>query len=187
MRLDLFTSRGFDRGAPRWKEALWLLANGLLLSSWLPGAAWRRALLSAFGARIGRGVIFKPGVRVKFPWRLEIGAHAWIGEDVWLDTLAPVRIGAHACLSQGVYVCTGSHDWSSESFDLVTNSVTIADHAWLGAQSCLAPGAYLEEGAVLSMAAFGRGHLAAWTIYSGNPATIRKLRPRCQGDVHRNS
>ncbi|MBW4985691.1 WcaF family extracellular polysaccharide biosynthesis acetyltransferase [Mameliella sp. CS4] len=177
MRLDRYTSGGFDRGAPRWKEALWLVADGLLLASWLPGSGWRRGLLAAFGARLGVGVVVKPGVRVKFPWRLTVGDHSWIGEDVWIDNLAPVTIGAHACLSQGAYVCTGSHDWSRESFDLITRPVSIADHAWLGARACLAPGATLEEGAVLAMAGFGQGRLVAWTIHAGNPATPRRARP----------
>lgn len=178
MRLDRFSSAGFDRGAPRWKEALWIIAGGLLFSSWLPGSAWRRSLLAAFGARIGRGVVLKPGLRVKFPWRLSIGDHAWIGEDVWIDNLAEVTIGAHACLSQGAYLCTGSHDWGKEAFDLITRAITIGDHAWLGARASLAPGSVLGEGAVLAMAGFGHGHLEAWMIHAGNPATPQRPRPR---------
>lgn len=117
----------------------------------------------------------KPGVRVKFPWRLSVGDHAWIGEQVWIDNLAEVSVGAHACLSQGAYLCTGSHDWSSEAFDLITRPIVIEDHAWLGAGAALAPGAIMRKGAVLSMAAFGRGELSEWTIYAGNPAApVRK-------------
>lgn len=175
MRLDRYTAAGFDRGAPRWKEALWVGFGCVLLASWLPGSAWRRLLLIAFGARIGSGVVLKPGVRVKFPWRLSVGDHAWIGEQVWIDNLAEVSVGAHACLSQGAYLCTGSHDWSSEAFDLITRPIVIEDHAWLGAGAALAPGAIMRKGAVLSMAAFGRGELSEWTIYAGNPAApVRK-------------
>ena len=88
MRLDLYTTEGFQRGRPAWLEAIWLLVQPLLISSPLPGSRLRVLLLRLFGARIGRGVTIKPGVMVKFPWRLEIGDHSWIGEHVWLDNLA---------------------------------------------------------------------------------------------------
>ncbi|MBP1804842.1 WcaF family extracellular polysaccharide biosynthesis acetyltransferase [Rubellimicrobium aerolatum] len=176
MRLDLYDASGFQRGAPRWKEALWLVLDGALVSSWLPGSGWRTRLLRLFGARIGAGVVIKPGVHVKFPWRLAIGAHCWIGERVWIDNLAPVIIGDHACLSQGAYLCTGSHDWSRERFDLVTTPIAIGDHAWICAGASLAPGAVLEEGAVLGMASLGRGRLPAWTLSAGVPA--RPVSPR---------
>lgn len=176
MRLDRFSSVGFDRGAPRAVEALWLVVNGLLLSSWLPGSAWRVRLLRAFGAQLGRGVVIKPGVRVKFPWRLRVGDHSWIGEGVWIDNLAEVRIGAHACLSQGAYLCTGSHDWSRESFDLITRPIAVADHAWVGAQAMLAPGAKLGTGAVLGMGSLGKGDMTPWTIHAGRPGRPQRVR-----------
>ena len=83
MRLDTFSAASFERGASRITEAFGLLVSGILVLSWLPGSGWRVWLLRAFGARIGQGVVLKPGVRVKFPWRLEVGDHSWIGEDVW--------------------------------------------------------------------------------------------------------
>src|SRR5882672_9870749 len=113
VRLDLYKAKDFDRGRSRWVEATWLLAQSILLASPLWGTRLRVIVLQLFGARIGRGVTIKPGVRVKFPWRLKIGNHCWIGEDVWLDNLAEILIGDHCCLSQGAYLCTGSHDWSS--------------------------------------------------------------------------
>src|SRR3954452_11502522 len=101
MRLDLYSPNGFNRGRPAWLEAVWLLVQPFLLSSSLPGSRVRVTTLRLFGARIGRGVTIKPHVRVKFPWRLQVGDYSWIGEDVWLDNLAEIRIGQHCCLSQG--------------------------------------------------------------------------------------
>lgn len=178
MLLDRFSNGDFQRGAPRLTEALWLVAEWLLLASWVPGSGWRRALLRAFGARIGNGVVIKPRVRVKFPWRLEVGDHSWIGEKVWIDNLAVVRLGSHVCLSQGAYLCTGSHDWGRESFDLITRPIMIDDHAWIGAFARLAPGSHVESGAVLAMAGMAGGRLAAWTIHRGNPAQPTGPRPK---------
>ena len=64
MRLDRFQNRGFERGRSRLTEALWLLLQGLLVESWIPGSSHRIAVLRLFGAKIGRGVVIKPHVRV---------------------------------------------------------------------------------------------------------------------------
>ena len=69
-------------------------------------------MLTMFGARIGANVVLKPNIRVKFPWRLRIDDNSWVGQDVWIDNLAQVDIGSDTCISQGAYLCTGSHDWS---------------------------------------------------------------------------
>lgn len=174
MRLSTFRNDDFDRGASRLKELAWLIVSGFLVDGPIPGSGWRAALLRAFGAEIGVGVVFKPWVRVKFPWRLEIGDDSWIGEGVWIDNLAPVRIGHDVCISQAAYLCTGNHDWSSPSFDLVTAGITIAPQCWVGARATVAPGTKMQEGAVLGLGAVGRGRLEPWTIYAaGSPAEIR--------------
>ncbi|SLN74542.1 Maltose O-acetyltransferase [Falsiruegeria litorea R37] len=176
MRLDTFSSADFDRSASRATEALWLLLSGLFVASWLPGSGWRVRLLRAFGARIGTGVVMKPSVQIKFPWRLTVGDHTWIGEGVWIDNLAEVHIGSHVCISQGAYLCTGSHDWNKESFDLITRRIVLNDHSWVGAKSIIAPGTKIGDGAVLAMAGLAKGELKSWTVYAGNPASAVRSR-----------
>lgn len=161
----------FDRGAPRIVEALWYLLEGGLLSSIVPGSAWRAALLRLFGARIGKGVVLKPRLRVKFPWRLSIGDHVWLGEAVWIDNLAQVSVGHDSCISQGAYLCTGNHDWRKEGFDLRVSPIEIGDHCWVGAMAKLGPGCVVESGTVVSLGSVVSGRLQAWGIYSGAPAS----------------
>lgn len=36
MQLNGYTTGGFERGVPAWKEALWLLVRGLFFQSWVP-------------------------------------------------------------------------------------------------------------------------------------------------------
>lgn len=181
MDLGTFNNDGFDRGASRAKELLWLILSALLVAGPIPGSRWRAKLLTAFGAQIGPGVVFKPGVRIKFPWRLDIGAQSWIGERVWIDNLADVRIGANVCISQDAYLGTGNHDWTSPGFDLLTAGITIEEQSWVGARASVAPGTYIEAGAVLGMGALGRGRLRGWTIYAaGAPVEVapRREKPR---------
>lgn len=178
MKLSEFDNRDFDRGRAAWVETCWRVLEGLFFGTWIPGSSWRAGLLRMFGARIGCGVVIKPRVRVKFPWRLEVGDHSWIGESVWIDNLAPVRIGADCCLSQGAYLCTGSHDWSARRFDLVVRPIEIADHAWLAAGTQVSAGVAVGEGAVLGLGAVATSDLQPWTIYAGNPAAPVRQRPR---------
>jgi len=176
IELSRFQNSEFDRSRPKWIEALWIVLAALVVSSWVPGSAHRRLLLKAFGAKIGTGVIIKPKVRIKFPWRLEIGDHSWIGEDAWIDNLALVKIGSNACISQGAYLCTGSHDWSSPTFDLIVKPITIADGAWVAAKSTVGPGVTVGEGAVLGLGSTTSKDLDPWSIYSGAPAEFLKKR-----------
>lgn len=176
MRLDLYDNRSFSRARPAWVEALWLVAQWLFLRSPIPGSTHRRLILRVFGARIGRGVIIKPGLRVKFPWRLTVGDYSWLGEDAWIDNLADVSIGAHCCISQAVYLCTGNHDWTAPSFDLRAAPIRICDGAWIAARSVVAPGVTVGEGSILAIGSVATRDLHAWSVNAGSPA--EKIGPR---------
>jgi putative colanic acid biosynthesis acetyltransferase WcaF len=174
--LGTYAPGAFARDRPAIVEALWLAVQALLVSSWLPGSSHRRALLRAFGATIGARVILKPGIRVKFPWRLSIGDNSWIGERAWIDNLAEVRIGADCCVSQGAYLCTGSHDWSQPGFDLITAPITLEPGAWIGARASVGPGVTIGRGAVLGLGSVATRDLDAWTVYAGVPAIAVRQR-----------
>lgn len=176
MRLDLYNNIEFKRGASRLKEIIWLLCGGLLITSWLPGSAWRVLLLRLFGAKIGYGVVIKPKFRVTFPWRMVVGNYCWIGEGVWFDNLAEICLGNHVCVSQGAYFCTGSHDWSKQGFNLIVKPIKVESHSWIGAMSKVGPGVTLGEGSVLSLGSVASRSLVPWSIYAGNPC--REIRKR---------
>ncbi len=132
--------------------------------------------LRIFGASIGKQVVIKPKVNVKFAWLLEVGDHAWIGEHVWIDNLAKVSIGAHSCLSQGVLLQTGNHNYKLPTFDLIVEPIVLEPGVWLGAKSIVCPGTYCSSHAVLSVGSVATGKLDAYGIYKGNPA--QKIRQR---------
>lgn len=159
MQLSSFSSRDFDRGANRFKEAMWLILSGLIVESWLPGSTWRCSLLRLFGAGIGERVVIKPRVRVKFPWRLEIANDVWIGEGVWIDNLGTVSIGHDSCISQGAYFCTGSHDWGRSTFDLIVKPIVVSDHVWVGAKAKIAPGTHIGDFSVVGIGVTISGNL----------------------------
>lgn len=149
-RLDRFALPPGFRGRPDWYVQLWWLVQAILFRP-SPQVlnAWRRWLLRLFGARIGRGVIIRPSARVTYPWKLSIGDHAWVGDDVELYTLGEIRIGAHAVVSQRSYLCTGSHDYMRESFDIYAEPIVIGEQAWLAADVFVAPGVEIGMGTVV--------------------------------------
>ncbi len=125
--------------------SLFFFENG-----WFPLYSLKLNLLRAFGAKVGKGVVIKPHVRIKYPWRLAVGDYAWIGQGVWIDNLSDVEIGSHVCVSQGTYFCTGSHDWRSEDFELITRKIVVEDFAWITAFSVLLGGTKVERCRVYS-------------------------------------
>jgi putative colanic acid biosynthesis acetyltransferase WcaF len=159
---------------------LWLFTNALFLqTSSNPSSKLKVLLLRLFGARIGHGVVLKPAINVKYPWNLEIGDHSWIGEAVWLDSLAPITIGSNVCVSQGVFLCTGNHDWGDPSFGLIIQPIKIEDGAWVGARAMILPGVTVGFHSIVSAGAVISKNTDPYLIYSGNPAVAvshRELR-----------
>jgi putative colanic acid biosynthesis acetyltransferase WcaF len=174
------------RGAPLAVEALWyFLASPLLQLRLITSSSFRRLLLRLFGAKIGPGVYLKPGIRVKFPWYLEVGEYSWLGEDLWIDNLAKVTIGAHCCVSQGAYLCTGNHDWSTPNMKLFRKPITCEDGSWVGAKSIICPGVTVGKGAVVSAGSVVTNNVPAMEVHAGNPAHFIRLRKLCSAaDVH---
>src|SRR2546421_11909824 len=126
MDLSIYDNSDFDRGAPRWKEALWMLVRCLFFQNSFPWPSDLRVeLLRSFGAKIGRGVVIRANVNISFPWRLIIGDNVWIGEDVGILSLALVEIGSSVCIRHRPYLCAGRHDFLDSLFELETRSVLI--------------------------------------------------------------
>lgn len=160
----------------------WILVRWAFFETALPWpSAWKVRLLRWFGARVGRGVVIRSKVAVSFPWRLRVGNFSWLGEGVRILSLAPVEIGAHVCVSQEAYLCTGSHDYRRRDFRLITQPIRIANHAWVGARAFVAPGVTLGEGAVAAAGSVVTQSVEARQIVQGNPATV--VRERTSGEA----
>jgi putative colanic acid biosynthesis acetyltransferase WcaF len=171
VRLSEFDNSWYDPGRNDLVRVLWLLVSALFVQSALqPSSAIRVKLLRLFGARIGEGVVIKPRVQVKYPWRLEVGDHVWIGEGAWIDNLANVTIDSNVCISQEVYLLTGNHDYRAPTFDLKVEKICLKEGAWVGARAVVCPGVTMAEDSVLAVGSVLSSDTEAATIYRGNPA-----------------
>ena len=175
--LSQYDNSWYDPGGSLLKRTAWfLLGQPLLRCSLIPSSAMRVALLRMFGARIGQGVVVKPSVLIKYPWHLVIGDNCWIGEHCWIDNLTTVRLENSVCVSQGVYFCTGNHDWSDPGFGLMIAPIQLCEGSWAGAKSILTPGAFLGKGAIAAAGSVIVGSVPEFQIFAGNPAHFVKQR-----------
>ena len=175
--LSKFNNSWYKPGANAFKCMLWYFANVIFMkSSWLPFSGVKVALLLSFGARIGKGVNIKPAVNIKYPWRLNISDYAWIGENVWIDNLDDVTIGAHCCISQGALLLCGNHNYKKETFDLKTGKIVLEEGVWIGANATVCDGVTCRSHSVLAVGSVATNDMDAYGIYQGNPAV--KVRTR---------
>lgn len=159
-----------------WRISWYFLSLMIFEGGLLPSSKIKCWLLRLYGAQIGQGVVIKPNVRIKYPWKLKVGRHSWIGQGVWIDNLANVTIGRDACLSQGSYLCTGGHDYRKSEFDFVDRPIAIGDGTWIGAKAILLPGVSIGNRSVVGAGAVVTRSIAEGVLAAGNPAaTIRQL------------
>jgi putative colanic acid biosynthesis acetyltransferase WcaF len=178
MKTDLSTYRNdWYQPGSKLKQGLWYAVSLLFFKgSWNVLSGLKVFWLRVFGARIGTGVVIKPKVNIKYPWKLRIGNHCWIGEDVWIDNLDYVIIDDNVCISQGALLLCGNHNYKSPQFDLMIAPIHLKEGSWVGAKSSVAPGVIVHSHAVLSMGSVATSDLEAYGIYSGNPAVKVKTR-----------
>ncbi len=159
------------------KRTLWFVVNALFFINPLnPSSAVKVFLLRLFGATIGKGVVIKPAVNIKYPWYLKLGDHVWVGEQVWIDNLTLVSIGEHATLSQGAVFLTGSHNYKKSTFDLMIGKIIVQDGVWIGAKGLVCPGVTCGSHSVLAAGSVAVSDLEPYTIYQGNPAVAKRKR-----------
>ncbi|MEO3404291.1 WcaF family extracellular polysaccharide biosynthesis acetyltransferase [Mucilaginibacter sp. CAU 1740] len=175
--LSTYNNYPYHPGGSAAKRIVWYYVNAFFLkTSLIPSSKFKVTLLRLFGARIGKKVTIKPCINVKYPWNLSIGDASWVGENVWIDSLVQITIGANVCLSQGAVLLTGSHDYKRSSFDLITKGIILEDGVWIGAGAMVNLGITAASHAVLTSGSIATKNLEAYSVYQGNPAV--KIRER---------
>ena len=143
-------------------------------SAFLPSTL-RSLLLKIFGASIGRRVFIRRGVKVHFPWNLEIGDDCWIGEEVWFINHEKIRIGSNVCISQRSIICSGGHDYRSASLEYAHKPIEIKDGAWICLDAKVLPGVTIGECSVVSAGEVARKSIPDFSMFVGGE--IRPIDP----------
>lgn len=174
--LSRFSLPAGSRGRAAWFVQLWWIFDAVCVR-WLPQVLypWRRFALRLFGAKIGKRVLIRPGVRVTFPWKLEIGDYCWIGDEAVIYNVAYIKIGPHSVVSQGAYLCAGTHDHRVIDFPLVASPIIIGSECWISARAFVYPGVSIGNGAVVGSCSVVRSNVAPATIVAGIPAKVSEF------------
>lgn len=171
-----FNTGNFKIGASGLKQFLWYFTDVFFFKSRIiPISSILVFILRLYGAKIGKQVRIKPGIHIKYPWKLVIGDYSWLA-DCYIENLDWVRIGNHCCVSQQAVLMTGNHNYKSQNFDLITASIVLADGVWVGAFAKVSPGLVLSSHSVLTMGSVATKNLDAYCIYQGNPALKINIR-----------
>jgi putative colanic acid biosynthesis acetyltransferase WcaF len=178
------TPPGYDRGAGPLKLLLWDLAYRLLFRpSPRPSYGFRRALLRAFGARLGRGVRFRPSAHVEQPWKLTVGDHSTVGDYAYVLCDEQMTIGAHCMISQRAFLCAGGHDPDDPHMVLDAKPITIGDGVWIAADVFVGPGVEIGDLAVILARSTVLQSFPAGMVGIGSPCrAVRERRIRADGD-----
>lgn len=175
IQLRDYDNSDFDRGAPRWMETLWVAIKIVFFLNPIPWpSAIRVSFLRMFGAKVGERVVIRSNVNVTFPWFVEIGDDVWLGEEVCVLSLASITIENDVCISQRAFLCTGSHNFRTKTFDLVTRPITVRRGSWIAAQAFVGPGVEIGEGSLVSAGSVVLETVPPRKIVRGNPAVVVK-------------
>ncbi|HJT94377.1 MAG TPA: putative colanic acid biosynthesis acetyltransferase [Mycobacterium sp.] len=151
---------GYDKGRPRSTQLLWLVVSRTIVMKWWCPSPVRVRILRMFGAQIGAGTLIRADVKIHWPWKLRVDAHTWIGEEAWILNLEPVTIGSNTCISQGVFICTGSHDRKSPTFEFDNAPITIGDSVWIATRATILRGVDIADGATVGAGALVNRNVA---------------------------
>jgi putative colanic acid biosynthesis acetyltransferase WcaF len=159
------------------KRVLWYFTNVMVFNNSVFVFGFLKApILRVFGAKVGQGVVIKPNVNIKYPWKLSVGNYVWIGERVWIDNLEEIVIEDNCCLSQGSMLLCGNHNYKKVAFDLIVRRIRLEKGSWVGAHAVVCPGVTCGSHSVLSVNSVATQSLKPYTIYMGNPAVKVKDR-----------
>jgi putative colanic acid biosynthesis acetyltransferase WcaF len=175
--LSKYDNSWYWPGRGKFMRSIWYFVNAtFFMNSLFTVSFLKVGLLKMFGAKIGKGVVIKPRVNIKYPWNFTVGNHSWIGEGVWIDNLVSVSIGPNCCLSQGALLLCGNHNYSATTFDLMVGKITLEDGVWIGANSIVTGNTDCHSHSVLAVQSVASGILEAYSVYRGNPAVKVKDR-----------
>lgn len=139
---------------------------------------WRNTVLRTAGASVGKNSKIYPSTFIWAPWNLKMGRSSCLGPKVNCYNIDKLVIEDFCIISQGAFLCTGSHDYNSHNFKLISMPITISSYVWIGAESFIGPNVFIGEGAVVGARSVCFKTLKSWGVYAGNPIKYIKERTR---------
>lgn len=139
--------------------------------------------LRMMGARIGKRVVFYPGVWIAPGRNLVLGDDVDLAAGVLITTSGGVEIGSRTLIGYRAQILSSNHripDGQARIFDSghVHEPVRIGPDAWIGASAIVLPGVTIGEGAVVAAASVVTRDVEAFTVVAGVPARVISSRAK---------
>jgi maltose O-acetyltransferase len=109
------------------------------------------------------------------PTKVTIGAGSRLAGTVYLDSWAPITIGANVLINSARF-STARHDIDSSVMSDIIEPITVGDHAWIIHQVIVLPGISIGGRAVVGTGSVVTKDVEPSAVVVGNPA--RKIRKR---------
>ena len=143
-----------------------------IFCSWTPKPfnGWRVMWLKMFGARIYGKPFVHQRARIQIPWNLEMHHRSALGDRAHAYSLGKIIIREEATVAQEVYLCTGTHDFSSPAKNLITDTIIVERNVFIGVRAIVLPGVTIGENSIVGAGSIVTKNVRPDTVVKGNPA-----------------
>jgi len=158
-----------------------------LVMAFLPNSACPKIKARFFrwaGVKVGEGVELFQGIKIQGIGELEIGDHAFIGNDVlfMLNEGSKIVVGSSCMVSSRSVLVTGFHETTPNgdrimSHEGTSSTITIGRGTGISVSCTILPGVTIGEMALIAAGAAVAKDVAPYTLVGGCPAKfIRSLK-----------
>ena len=110
------------------------------------------------------------------PWNLILGNWVSFGSSVQIMNYTTVKIEHHVVISQGVFLCGGSHDYRSPSLPLISGEIIVGSRSWICAEVFVGPNVRISSDCVIAARSVVVKSVPPNSVMGGNPAKFIKKR-----------
>jgi len=156
------------------------------LARWNPRGTlffWRSFLLRLFGSQIIGNVNVYPSAKIWDPQNLTMYNGSCIDNGVLIYNVAMVSIGERSIISRDAKLCTATHDYNKDSFDLKTKPINIMNDAWICMDAFVAPGVTVGSFGVALARSVILSDISNYEVFLGNPAKCVRMRKKINSQI----